>query len=86
MTDRDGDWFAGGSKLGIDFGIVEGASGAWRARRCVGDAGVAVGLDLAAMTALCEERTKDFIKLETQLEQSMTADNQPLTVHMGLIG
>jgi hypothetical protein len=80
MTDANENWFTRDSKLGIDFGIIKGAVG----RRCL--AGRAAGWthveDLAAMTALCEVRTNDFINLETQLEQNMMADNQPLTVHM----
>jgi hypothetical protein len=40
-------------------------------------------IDLTAMVALCKARTEtDFINLETQLEASMTAVNQPLTVHV----
>jgi hypothetical protein len=79
MTDKDDDWFTCDSKLGIDFGIFRGgaahAVGEWRDE-------TASCRDLDAMTALCEVRTNDFINLETQLEQSITADNQPLTVHM----
>jgi hypothetical protein len=78
MTDKDEDWFKVGSELGIYFGIYKG--GGRRGRPGAG--GCACRFDLAAMTALCEVRTNDFINLDTQLEHSMTADNQPLTVHM----
>jgi hypothetical protein len=80
-TDKDEDWFTLDSKLGIDFGICKGAARGGPGTRglpseCDG------GRDLDAIMALCQVRTYDFINLGTQLEQSKTADNQPLTVPM----
>ena len=77
---KNENWFAGGSKLGVDFAIVKGTAlclavvcrpgrlGAWCSR---------VLFDLAAVKALCEVRTKDFINLESQLEALAIVDNQP---------
>ena len=84
------NWFAAGSKLGVEFAIVKGpfvGGGRAAARRVgaaarrVGAVRMATGRDLVAMKALCEVRTNDFINLEQQLEslleEQMEIDNQP---------
>ncbi len=76
-TEKNENWFAVDSKLGVDFAILKGV-----ARRmcgaCWGGAGGRAGLfDLDAMKALCEARTNDFINLESQLEALAVVDENP---------
>ncbi len=81
MTSQEENWFDVGSKLSVDFAIYK--AGAACCRACFRAAGWAALLpDLDAMTALCKVRTNDFIGLKSQLEEQMTADNQPQVYHM----
>lgn len=78
ITGKSENWFDVGSKLGSDFAIYSvaafgrsGLAGGWgRALR----SGVVTN-DLAALKALCEARTKDFINLKSQLEELILPRN-----------
>nr|WP_255666662.1 MULTISPECIES: F-box protein [unclassified Legionella] len=82
ITEKMENWFEDNSKLGSDFAIYKarqttcGSGGAW-GRVPTGMLSVFVAdLDLAAIETLCEVRTKEFINLESQLEEQMMVDNQ----------
>ncbi len=77
---RNEDWFAVGSNLGVHFAIrklplFHGAQApnpqVWRMQTGI------LAADLAAMKALCEARTKDFINLESQLAALAVVDEEP---------
>jgi hypothetical protein len=64
VTGQDENWFGADSKLGTDFAIYKAGVGVAREwHRAQAGCGVA----LAAITALYEVRTKDFVALESQL-------------------
>ncbi|AHE66225.1 hypothetical protein [Legionella oakridgensis] len=79
LTRKHENWFSSNSKLGVDFAILKGLDSRQPAQ---GSRSVPYGralLDLAAMRALYEIRTIDFINLKSQLEEQMTVDNQRQT-------
>ena len=69
-------WFSRDSKLGVKFGIFKG-DGVARAGEMVMASGATAAVDLIAITALCETRKSDFIKLEAQLEALLILEEQP---------
>lgn len=73
LTGLDENWFHPDSKLSIDFAIYRGGFGARAARRAASCAWAEARhhADLAAVTALCDVRTNDFIALESQLEEPL---------------
>ncbi len=78
-TEKNENWFAVDSKLGVDFAILKDAAaaagGGGVSRYAVEGARAAVDLD--AMKALCKARTNDFINLESQLEALAVVDEEP---------
>ncbi|MDP1602047.1 MAG: F-box protein [Legionella sp.] len=84
-TDKNENWFSVDSKSSVDFAIYKsgaGAVGGVVTRRaphaCWGGSQYA----LAAMKALYEVRTNDFIDLNSQLEDQMTLDNHHQVSHI----
>ncbi|KTD21614.1 SidC homolog [Legionella londiniensis] len=80
-TDKHENWFGVDSLLGVDFAIYKGTPSMWPmgGRACTGLAGACrwgVQVDLAALKALYETRTKDFINLKSKLEKEMALDNR----------
>lgn len=70
------NWFRSNSSLGIYFGVYRGRNSEATAWDCdFGRGPEDVVPDLAAMTALCNIRTNDFINLGPQLEANL--DNTP---------
>ena len=74
ITVKDENWFSVDSKLSVDFAVYKGQHGGAWGRAAAG--GMAGRADLAAVTALCKVRTKDFIDLESQLKAQITPDNR----------
>ena len=80
---KDENWFSVDSKMSVDFAIYRGwGPVAGRARSRGARRGTGAALDLDAVTALCEVRTKDFIDLKSQLEDQMTLDNHHQLSHI----
>lgn len=75
-TRKNEHWFDGHSRLGVDFAIHNGLG---TPTVGLGTAPGALGAsyDLAAIKKLREERTKDFVNFESQLEQMLAVKNQP---------
>ncbi|HAU2013272.1 TPA: F-box protein [Legionella pneumophila] len=79
-TKKDEDWFNLNSKMGVDLAIYKGRGD--RTLGC-GHVGIAASRDdLGAISALCEVRTMDFIKLKSLLEERATLDNYHQVVPM----
>jgi hypothetical protein len=79
-TEKYENWFNVDSKLSVDFMIfkafgVAACETRWSPTLLAEAHGWVCAGDLAAMTALCEVRTKDFIELKSQLEDQMTLGN-----------
>ncbi|HFN0435406.1 TPA: F-box protein, partial [Legionella pneumophila] len=83
-TDKDENWFSVDSRLAVDFAIYKGGGLPWfsrpGSRRKA--APQAPYVDLVALKALCEVRTKDFIDLKSQLEERASLDNHYQIVPM----
>ncbi len=83
QTTKNENWFAVGSKLGVDFAIMKAVRLAplHALRACVPCGRPSVraqsAVDLDAMKALCNARTNDFINLESQLEALAVVDEKP---------
>lgn len=84
ITKKYENWFSIDSQLASHFAIYKGLLNRFVSLVSpVAAAGFLWGIagpvlpwrDLAALTALCEVRTKDFIELKSQLEKQMTLDN-----------
>ncbi len=73
----DENWFAVGSKLGVDFAIIKADYSLTGGQVWWAYAPVAAAMDLDAMKALCKARTNDFINLESQLEALAVVDEKP---------
>lgn len=81
FTKENENWFCSDSKLGLDFAIVKGSGQG--ARRWQGEVRESASAgDLAALKALCEIRTEDFIRLKPQLEKQKTVDTHPQIVQL----
>jgi hypothetical protein len=76
-TGKKENWFSVDSKLSIDFAIYKAGRSEARAEPVAWQRAQRAVFDLAAMRALCEIRTKEFINIESQLGWQMTIDNQP---------
>ncbi|KTD05493.1 hypothetical protein Lgra_3370 [Legionella gratiana] len=74
LNDEKESWFREGSKFGIDFAIYKG--GHWGCSRASGVVRGWATLDLNAIKALCEVRTKDFLALENDLKPCNLSEHQ----------
>ncbi|HBP6861715.1 TPA: F-box protein [Legionella pneumophila] len=79
VTEKDENWFGVDSKLGSELAIFKVFSGGCASSSRYGGAST---LDLVALKALCEVRTKDFIDLKSQLEEQASLDNHYQIVPM----
>ena len=76
-TAQHDPWFSSGSKLGVTYAVYKGSSKLPGQRQLTGAARAErARSDLVAMTALFQERLKDFINLEKEFETVFTAINQ----------
>jgi hypothetical protein len=79
LTEKNENWFADNSMLGVDFAIYKGlgkVAESVDSARLVLKLGSRLLRDLAALTALCKVRTMDFINLNSQLEELKLVDNE----------
>ncbi len=76
-TEKNENWFAVDSKLGVDFAILKGGCRRAMVLGCAARGWRGAGRDLDAMKALCKARTNDFINLESQLEALAVVDENP---------
>ncbi|OCH97466.1 hypothetical protein A8135_03045 [Legionella jamestowniensis] len=75
IPDKKENWFGSTSKLGLDFSVLKGVLTEGRAAIVPFITPNLVMQDLAAMMALHEIRTMDFIHLKLQLETQLIANN-----------
>ncbi|QLZ67774.1 hypothetical protein FOLKNPGA_00547 [Legionella sp. PC1000] len=76
-ADNTQNWFGPSSELALELAILKGTFGRAYAMLPPLTLAFIIKEDIDALEKLCEVRTIDFIRLESQLEEQLTTDKTP---------